>query len=111
MKTLKIKAMKAKHINIIKELDRLYEQWSGVSATENSVIEVHDSAEAQDFAEYCINELIQYKLTTKILEALNKTTEQLQILLNNNAINGFNTIEAVESIISKNELLIKKATE
>lgn len=44
-------------MNIIKDLDRLYKEWSGVSHLENSNKEVHDSAEAQDFARYCIDEL------------------------------------------------------
>lgn len=41
--------------NTIKELDRLYKEWSGVSHLENSNTQIHDSAEAQDFARYCID--------------------------------------------------------
>ena len=41
-------------MNIIKELDKLYKEWSGVSHLENSNRLVHDSADAQDFARYCI---------------------------------------------------------
>ena len=44
-------------MNIIEELDRLYKEWSGVSHLENSNRMVHDSAEAQDFARFCIDEL------------------------------------------------------
>ena len=43
-------------MNIIALLDKWYEEWAGVHHTVNSCVNVHDSAAAQDFAEYCIDE-------------------------------------------------------
>jgi len=45
-------------MNKIEELDKLYKEWSGVSHLENSNKQVHDSAEAQDFARYCIDKIV-----------------------------------------------------
>lgn len=36
-------------------IDDLYKKWSGDSHTENSNKNVHDSADAQDFARFCID--------------------------------------------------------
>ena len=43
----------------MKNIDEIYKEWSGKSHIENSCKEVHDSAEAQDFAIYYHNEMKQ----------------------------------------------------
>ncbi len=62
-------------MNIIKELDRLYKEWSGVSHLENSNRLVHDSADAQDFARYCIDNLDNEKYN-ELLMAVDLTIEK-----------------------------------
>jgi hypothetical protein len=45
-------------MNIIAKLDQWYKEWHGESHLHTSGIPTHDSAEAQDFAEYCIKEFL-----------------------------------------------------
>lgn len=56
-------------MNIIQKLDDWYEEWSGVSHLENSNKPVHNSEEAQDFAQYCMrNALPDRKEIDSIIE-------------------------------------------
>ena len=41
-----------------KKLDELYKEWSGEHHTTNSNIQVHDSSECTDFAEYCLKYVV-----------------------------------------------------
>ncbi len=43
-------------MNIIQKLDDWYKEWYGESHLNTSNIPTHDSAEAQDFARYCVDE-------------------------------------------------------
>jgi len=43
----------------MKHIDEIYKDWCGKSHIENSCHPVHDSAEAQDFAQYYHNEMLQ----------------------------------------------------
>jgi len=42
----------------MKTIDEIYKNWCGESHTTNSAHPVHDSSEAQDFAQYYYNEMI-----------------------------------------------------
>lgn len=42
--------------------EKMYKDWSGVSHVDNSCQGVHDSAEAIDFAHYCVNEVLAPKV-------------------------------------------------
>ena len=44
--------------DIMKTIDEIYKNWCGESHTTNSAHPVHDSSEAQDFAQYYYNEMI-----------------------------------------------------
>lgn len=41
------------------DYDKMYREWSGVSHVANSCQKTHDSAEAIDFAQYCVNEVLE----------------------------------------------------
>lgn len=59
-------------------IDKLYKDWSGVHHTTNSNLDVHDSAEAQDFAEYCIKEVFEAQI-----QARNEKIDRLELEMAN----------------------------
>lgn len=67
---------------MIQKLDDWYKEWSGVSHLENSNRLVHDSAAAQDFARYCMQNALPDKreidnvIEERAKNSLVKYTEQ-----------------------------------
>ena len=94
-------------MNIIGKLDQWYREWAGHSHLDDSNRQIFDSAEAQDFARYCVETVLsELKVTGKMsskleimklkdeLEALEETVKhnrkRIKVLEKNAEIEGAN---------------------